>query len=62
MKAWNISAKRQKPPYKSHTDRYRRDPVYKAQMMRQDTPEWLVFSDGKTHRLDGLEGDQQFPM
>ena len=62
MEAANHAGKRQKPPYRSHTDRYRSDPVYKAQMMRQDTPEWLVFSDGKTHRLDGLDGDQQFPM
>jgi hypothetical protein len=60
MKAWNVSAKRLK--FLSHTDRYRRDPVYKAQMMRQNTPEWLVFSDGNTHRLDGEIGDQPFPM
>ena len=64
MKAANTAAKRQKPlgTYKSHTDRYRRDFVYKAQMIQQGTPEWLVFSDGNTHRLDGLPGDQEFPV
>ncbi len=64
MKAANTAAKRQKPPgtYASHTDRYRRDFVYKAQMIQQGTPEWLVFSDGNTHRLDGLPGDQEFPV
>ena len=45
--------------YRSHTDRYQKDPGYRKQMSDHGVPEWLVFkSTGHTFRVDGDEGDQ----
>ncbi len=45
--------------YRSHTERYRADLGYRAKMIQQGVPEWLVFkSTGDTSRLDGALGDQ----
>ena len=58
----NKSARKQiKGPgaYRSHTERYRADLAYRANMIAQNVPEWLVFhSTGHTSRLDGVKGDQ----
>ncbi len=45
--------------YRSHTERYRADLGYRAKMIQQGVPEWLVFKKtGHTSRLDGAKGDQ----
>ncbi len=56
----NKAAKKQKPTgtYLTHTDRYRKDIVYRTQMIRQGFPEWLVFRNGNTSRIDGMPGDE----
>ena len=45
--------------YRSHTERYRADLGYRAKMIQQGVPEWLVFKKtGYPSRLDGVKGDQ----
>ncbi len=45
--------------YRSHTERYRADLGYRAKMIQQGVPEWLVFKKtGHTSRLDGVKEDQ----
>jgi hypothetical protein len=58
--ALNKSAIKQKPlgTYFSHTDRYQKSEAYRHQMQQQGTPEWLVFKNGHTSRVDGRPGDQ----
>jgi hypothetical protein len=46
-------------PFLSHTDRWNRDSIYRAQMQNGDVPKWLVWTSiGFTVRLDGQPGDQ----
>ena len=43
----------------SHTQRFREDAGYRADMISRGVPEWLVFhSSGHTSRFDGQDGDQ----
>ena len=43
----------------SHTQRFREDLGYQADMVVQGVPEWLVLhGTGHTFRLDGKPGDQ----
>jgi hypothetical protein len=43
----------------SHTDRWNRCGIYRAQMQRDGNPKWLVWeSTGLTAREDGQGGDQ----
>ena len=44
--------------HRSHTERYRED-EYRAEMIQNGVPEWLVFHiTGHTVRFDGEPGDQ----
>jgi hypothetical protein len=59
---WEKSAK--KKGYKSHTHLWRSDGLYRATCaakLPHPTPEWLVYSDGHTARLDGGPGDEFGP-
>ena len=63
---FNKSARKKKDAdgefYTSHTARWRDDAEYRAVCAAKPiaTPEWLVYPDGKTARLDGGNGDE-FP-
>ena len=48
-----------KQGYDSHTDRWRRQPGYADQCRAKvpPDPEWLVYADGTTARIDGERGD-----
>ena len=54
---WNTSAKRKRSsyrgPYASHTDRYQRDPEYRAQCIVNHRPEWLMWADGTWYAMGG---------
>ena len=41
--------------YLSHTDRYIRDPLYRATCDQNGTPKWLQWSDGSWVRQDGTD-------
>ena len=58
MKKLNQACVRRKK-HRSHTERYREDDEYRAEMVQKGVPEWLVFhSTGHTFRLDVEAGDQ----
>ena len=46
-----------KAGYTSHTAHYQGDATFRAQCVRNGTPEWLVYNNGETARADGQLGD-----
>ena len=56
---WRINKSAKKKLLLSHTDRWHNEVGYAdtCRAKRPPTPEWLVYRDGSTLRMDGREGD-----